>query len=102
VLYPSRPDPVTDNAPLKRSGIEKMAQAASRSEDGIEPTALELGHRVGNQIYEAYLTGKVPLRGLRRLFLAHLDEPGMARKVCAAIVSKLKLVSRPLASAAHA
>ncbi|MBZ5684132.1 MAG: ChaN family lipoprotein [Acidobacteriia bacterium] len=102
VLYPSRPAAVTDNAPLKRAGIEKMAQAASRSEDSIEPTALELGHRIGSQIYDAYLSGKVPLRGLRRLFLAHLDEPGMARKVCGAIVSKLKSVSRPLASAAHA
>ena len=102
VLYPSRPAPVTDNAPLKRAGIEKMAQAASRSEDGVEPTALELGHRIGSQIYDAYLAGKVPLRGLRRLFLAHLDEPGIARKVCSAIVSKLKSVSRPLARAAHA
>jgi heme-binding uptake protein ChaN (Tiki superfamily) len=102
VLYPSRPAPASDNAPLKRAAIDKIAQATARGEDSIKPTALELGHRIGNQIYDAYLAGKVTPRGLRRLFLAHLDEPGLARKVCGAVLSKLKAASRPLARAAHA
>jgi len=102
VLYPSRPEPGSDNALPKRAAIEKIAQAAARGEDGIEPAALELGHRIGSQIYDAYLAGKVTPSGLRRLFLAHLDEPGLARKVCGAVLSKLKSASRPLARAAHA
>jgi len=36
---------------------------------------------------------------LRRLFLAHLDEPGLARRVFGAILSKLKSAYRPSASA---
>jgi hypothetical protein len=32
--------------------------------------------------------------GLRRLFLAHLGEPGQARKVCTAVIAKLRSASR--------
>jgi len=87
---------------LKRAAIEKMAQAAARGEIQCDPAAWELGQRIGSQIYEAYLAGKVAPSGLRRLFLAHLNEPGMARKVCGAVVSKLKAASRPTARTAHA
>jgi hypothetical protein len=89
VLYPSRPAPVMNDAPLKRVAIDKIAQAAARGQESVELTALELGQRIGSQIYDAYLAGKVAPGGLRRLFLAHLDEPGLARKVCGAVLSKL-------------
>ena len=102
VLYPSRPAPVMNDAPLKRAAIDKIAQAAARGQESVELTALELGQRIGSQIYDAYLAGKVAPGGLRRLFLAHLDEPGLARKVCGAVLSKLKSASRPLTRAAHA
>jgi hypothetical protein len=102
VLYPSRPAPSVENSPLKRAAIEKLAQAALRDETDFEATAREVGVRIGSQIYEAYLAGKVTPSGLRRLFLAHLDEPGMARKVCGAVLSKLKAASRPTVRAAHA
>jgi hypothetical protein len=64
VLYPSRPAPVTDNGPLKRAAIDKIAQAAARGQESVEPTALELGQRIGSQIYDAYLAGKVAPGGL--------------------------------------
>jgi len=103
VLYPSRTAPAADNSPLKRAAIEKLAQAAARADDcTFQLAARELGQRIGNQIYDAYLTGKVLPSALRRLFLAHLDEPGLARKVCGALISRLKAVSRPMARAAHA
>jgi hypothetical protein len=103
VLYPSRPAPEPDNSPLKRAAIKNIAQAAARSQNGnFESSALELGQRIGSQIYAAYLAGKVAPSGLRRLFLAHLDEPGLARKVFGAVLSKLKSVSRPSTGAAHA
>ena len=103
VLYPSRPAPATENVPLKRAAIEKIAQAAARGEEvDFEASTLDLGQTIGSQIYEAYLAGKVAPSGVRRLFLAHLNEPGLARKVCGAVLSKLKAVSRPIARAAHA
>jgi hypothetical protein len=102
VLYPSRPAP-EDTSPLTRAAVEKSAQAAIRSEESkCESAAEDLGYRIGCQIYDAYLAGKVAPSGLRRLFLAHLNEPGLARKVCAAVIAKLRAFSRPLTRAAHA
>ena len=92
VLYPSRPVP-GDAAPLSRAGCEKAAKAALRDKSKFDSTALDLGYRIGSQIYDAYLAGKVVPSGLRRLFLAHLDEPGMARKVCATVIAKLRAFS---------
>jgi hypothetical protein len=102
VLYPSRPAP-DDASPLSRAALEKAAQAAIRAEaSNFESVAEDLGYRIGCQIYDAYLAGKVAPSGVRRLFLAHLNEPGLARKVCTAVIAKLRSISRPLARAAHA
>jgi heme-binding uptake protein ChaN (Tiki superfamily) len=103
VLYPSRPAVQAGDAPLSRVACEKAAQAALRaSDDKFETSARDWGYRIGSEIYDAYLAGKVAPRGLRRLFLAHLDEPGLARKVCTAVIAKLRALSRPLARSAHA
>jgi hypothetical protein len=98
VLYPSRPAPETEGpALLSRATVEKAAQMAIRADARFESTAREWGYRLGNQIYESYLAGKVKPSGLRRLFLAHLDEPGGARKVCTAVIARV----RPSSSNAH-
>jgi hypothetical protein len=104
VLYPSRPAPETQEpGTLSRSACTKAARAAARAGGAeLESTAQQWGYRIGGEIYDAYLSGKVTPRRLRRLFLAHLDEPGVARKVCATVISKLRALSRPLARAAHA
>ena len=92
VLYPSRPAAWDgDASQISRSAFEKAAQAALRADqERIESFAQEWGYRLGSQIYDAYLSGKVAASGLRRLFLAHLDEPGLARKVCVAVIGKLR------------
>jgi hypothetical protein len=97
VLHPSRPAPIVDDAPpLSRAACEKAAQAAIRADQTkFDAATQELGYRIGSQIYDAYLAGKVAPSGLRRLFLAHLDEPGLARKVCTAVIAKLRAISRP-------
>jgi hypothetical protein len=68
----------------------------------LESSTEEWGYRIGNQIYEAYLAGKVAPSGLRRLFLAHLDEPGLARRVCATVIAKLRSISRQPARVSRA
>jgi len=95
VLYPSRPAPAADDSPqLSRAACEKAAQAAIRADQArFDSSAEEWGYRLGSEIYAAYLAGKVAPSGLRRLFLAHLDEPGLARKVCAAVIAKLRALS---------
>jgi Haem-binding uptake, Tiki superfamily, ChaN len=92
VLHPSRPAPTTDDpARMSRAACEKAAQTAVRADESqFESSAQEWGYALGSQIYVAYLAGKVTPSGLRRLFLAHLDEPGLARKVCAAVIAKLR------------
>ena len=95
VLYPSRPAPTEDSAALSRAAVEKAAQAASRADAGkFESSAQEWGYRIGSQIYKVYLAGKVKPSRLRRLFLAHLDKPGSARKVCTAVIARLRSASK--------
>jgi hypothetical protein len=96
VLYPSRPAPATENSnKLSRVAVEKAAQAAIRADaEKFESIAQDWGYRIGSHIYNLYLAGKVKQSGLRRLFLAHLDEPGLARKVCTAVIAKLRSASR--------
>lgn len=103
VLYPSRPDAESEcDLLLSRAACARAAQTAARGEEGdLESSARDWGYRMGNQIYDAYLAGKIAPAGLRRLFLTHLDEPGLARKVCATVISKLRSLARPQARAAH-
>jgi len=98
VLCPSRPSPEhEDSGLLSRAACEKAAQSAARGEDNpqkVETSAQEWGYRIGGHIYDAYLAGKVKPSGLRRLFLAHLEEPGLARKVCATMIAKARALFR--------
>jgi hypothetical protein len=96
VLYPSRPAPEhEDSIALSRAACEKAAQIALRGNQGkFESIARDWGYRIGNEIYAAYLAGKVKPGGLRRLFLAHLDKPGAARKVYTAVIARLRSASR--------
>jgi hypothetical protein len=79
---------------LSRAACEKTAQAAIRDRSKLESSAREWGNRIGNRIYDAYLSGRVMKSGLRRLFLAHLNEPGIARKVCVAVMAKARCAAR--------
>lgn len=104
VLYPSRPAPADASSGLiSFAALSKAAQSALKS-DAVkyEAAAQEWGFRIGSQIYEAYLAGKIAPAGLRRLFLAHLYEPGVARKMCAAVIGRLRSFARSLTRPAHA
>jgi hypothetical protein len=80
---------------LSRSACDKAAQEAARCDvEKFESTAREWGYRLGSLLYDSYLAGDVSQSSMRRLFLAHLDEPGVARKICAAIIAKLRATSR--------
>ncbi len=97
VLYPSRPTAETEDSPgLSRAACEKAAQAATRAADAekFEAIAQGWGYRMGSQIYAAYLAGKAKPASLRRLFLAHLEKPGSARKVCIAVIARIRAASR--------
>ncbi len=96
VLYPSRPAPETGDSPaLSRAACEKAAQSALRGDEKkFESIAQDWGYRMGSLIYDAYLAGKAKPASLRRLFLAHLEKPGSARKVCTAVIARIRAASR--------
>jgi hypothetical protein len=96
VLYPARPAPEAANAfTLSCAGCEKAALAALRADQGtFESTSKEWGYRLGSMLYDAYIAGRVTTSGLRRLFLIHLNEPGVARKVCKAAITRVRCIAR--------
>lgn len=49
-----------------------------------------LGWLVGNDLYDAYIEGRIGPAALRRLFLAHLEEPGAASHVYAHLQARLR------------
>lgn len=49
-----------------------------------------LGRMLGSQIYDAYVSGKVPKRFVRSLFLRNLEKPGTARTVYFVTVRRLR------------
>jgi hypothetical protein len=93
VLYPARPAAEMANSfSPSYAACERAALAAIRrdDEDMIEAASQEWGYRLGSMLYDAYLAGKATPSGLRRLFLAHLDELGAARKICKAVIAKVR------------
>ena len=71
VLCPSGPvEHDQEELTLSRASCEKAAQAAIRGDQSkFESVAGEWGNRIGAQIYEAYLAGRVEKSGLRHSFL---------------------------------
>ena len=43
-----------------------------------EYVAEQLGHLTGTDLYDAYIEGRLTTTALRKLFLAHIEEPGVA------------------------
>ena len=50
----------------------------------------QLGYLVGNDLYDAYLEGRLRPAALRKLFLAHIEEPGAARNVYTDLNARLR------------
>jgi Haem-binding uptake, Tiki superfamily, ChaN len=50
----------------------------------------QLGCLLGNDLYDAYIEGRIGPAALRRLFLAHIEEPGAASRVYAHLNARLK------------
>ncbi len=104
VLYSARPAAeMTNSFTLSYAACERVGLGAIRAnEETVESVSREWGYRLGSMLYDSYLAGKVTPSGLRRLFLAHLDEPGTARKVCRAVIAKVRRGSRSRSSKAQA
>lgn len=95
VLHPSRlAHSAEDSSQLSRAACEKAAQSALQDAARFDCITQDWGYRIGSLIYDAYLAGKVKPRSLRRLLLANLNEPGLAPKVVAAVIARLRAAAR--------
>ena len=96
VLYPSRPAAAAENALLSRGASKKLRTPQfGADERSSTPLRATLGR--GSAARSMMLISRAKSRpsGLRRLFLAHLHEPGIARKVCGAVDRKLRAAPAP-------
>lgn len=67
----------------ERRGAESpewLARAFAFTGHKYEYLTERLGLLVGNDLYDAYLDGRLNPAGLRKLFLAHIEQPGIARE----------------------
>ncbi|MGA2358258.1 MAG: ChaN family lipoprotein [Terriglobales bacterium] len=62
------------------SAPESFAPAPAFTGRQYEYVAQQLGYLTGNDLYDAYLEGRLTTASLRKLFLTHIEQPGVARE----------------------
>ncbi len=101
VLYPVRPAIGDQDAcEFSRAACERLMREALRGDrNKFDSIAEKLGYTLGSQLYDAYLRGCVSRSVLRHLFLARIEEPGKARRVCWEVSRKVHATrKKPCAS----
>src|SRR5271166_5858284 len=71
------------------SGPESIAPAPDFTGHKHEYVAQQLGYLAGNDLYDAYLEGRLTTAALRKLFLTHVEEPGVAQAAYAQLRTRL-------------
>jgi len=90
VLYPPRPA-LAEPLDISAKACAKMAQDAVAGGPGkLDDCANTLGYSMGSELYDAYLRGAISRSVLRRLFLAHIEEPGAAWQACREILRRVR------------
>jgi uncharacterized iron-regulated protein len=89
VLYPARPAVDGHAGRESRGALESDPKT-------IDSGAQLLGYMLGDALYEAYLKGRASRSMLRRLFLLHLEEPGVAKEMFREIAAKVRCNAKKL------
>jgi hypothetical protein len=91
VLYPARPATREDDECDLSHACEKLVKEAVRGDrTKFDSLAQRLGYALGSDLYDSYVGGGVSRRIMRQVFLAHIEEPGAARKICREIARKVR------------
>jgi heme-binding uptake protein ChaN (Tiki superfamily) len=69
---------------------ESLAPAPEFTGHKYEYAAEQLGYLTGNDLYDAYLKGRVTTAALRKLFLTHIEAPAAARDLYAQVRARLR------------
>jgi|SRR5579862_1341695 len=99
VLYPPRPA-VEEHLGISAKTCARLAQnAITAGPEKFNDCVTNLGYRLGSELYDAYLRGAISRTVLRRLFLAHIEQPGAARRQCGQILRLVRATAKkPCAS----
>ena len=62
------------------SAPESLARVPAFTGRQYEYAAQQLGYLTGNDLYDAYLEGRLTTAALRKLFLTHIEQPGVAHE----------------------
>jgi Haem-binding uptake, Tiki superfamily, ChaN len=74
-----------------RPGVAKSTlQSPSFTGRKYEYVAERLGHLTGTDLYDAYLEGRLTTTALRKLFLTHIEMPGVARETYVQLANRLR------------
>src|SRR5271157_3268118 len=67
----------------------RVAQAPAFTGRKYEYVAEQLGYLTGNDLYDAYLEGRLTTAALRKLFLIHIEQPAVAREAYVQLRTRL-------------
>jgi Haem-binding uptake, Tiki superfamily, ChaN len=82
---------VLDFLLLYRGDSRSVAESPAFSGRKYEYAAEQLGYLTGNDLYEAYLQGRLTTAALRKLFLTHIEQPGVARETYDQLRTRLRV-----------
>jgi Haem-binding uptake, Tiki superfamily, ChaN len=68
----------------------RAAQSPAFTGRKYEYVAEQLGYLTGNDLYDAYLEGRLTPTALRKLFLTHIELPGIAREAYVQLRTRLR------------
>jgi hypothetical protein len=97
VLYPNRPAAGEEECAEVTPALYRHSLRSALRGD-FDLVAQELGYQLGSDLYADYLAGRFRQGAFRRLLLAHLDEPGAAKRACLRLVMRDRK-KRPAAAA---
>ncbi len=69
---------------------ECLTRILSFTRSQSEYVSEQLGYLAGNDLYNAYVEGRLTPSALRKLFLSHIHEPGAAREEYFQLISRLQ------------
>jgi hypothetical protein len=92
----ARPATIAGNLPANIGNIKDcsatpdcLAQILASGVRQYDYVSEQLGYLAGNDLYDAYVQGRLTPAHLRKLFLAHIQEPGAAREAYFQLLSRL-------------
>src|SRR5208337_4039390 len=72
------------------SSVESLARAPAFAGRKYEYVAEQLGYLIGTDLYDAYIEGRLTTASLRKLFLTHIEQPGVACEAYVQLRTRLR------------